>query len=143
VKYLLDTDPIAILQDQAGVESARLAARIDALPEDEFAFSIVSFHEQVLGGNNYIAQARNAAGILRGYSMLFKVLTTFGPAPVLPFDSTAQSYFDQLRRKRVRIGTMDLRIAATALASGLTLLTRNARDFSRVPGLTFEDWTAP
>lgn len=36
---------------------------------------------------------------------------------------------------------MDLRIAATALGHNLVLLTRNHTDFSRVPGLTIENWT--
>jgi len=36
---------------------------------------------------------------------------------------------------------MDLRIAAIAIANDLTLLTRNAIDFERVPNLHFEDWT--
>ena len=49
--------------------------------------------------------------------------------------------FDGLVAKRVRIATMDLRIASIALSQGLTLLTRNARDFSKVPGLAIEDWT--
>lgn len=140
--YLLDTDHISILQDE-GETSARLAARIDALPEDEFTFSIVSFHEQVMGGNKYVTRARRASDVLRGYSMLSKVLRTFGPAQVLPFGAVVQAKFEQLRRRHVRIGTMDLRIAATALTHDLILLTRNAKDFSRVPGLTFEDWTAP
>jgi tRNA(fMet)-specific endonuclease VapC len=141
--YLLDTDHISILQDEGGDEAVRLAARIDALPESEFTFSIVSFHEQVLGGHNYLAQARRATGILRGYSMLSKVLLTFGSGQVLAFDAAMQSMFEQLRRQRVRIGTMDLRMAATALVHDLILLTRNAKDFSQVPGLTFEDWTLP
>ena len=37
--------------------------------------------------------------------------------------------------------TMDLRIASIALSQGLTLLTRDLRDFSKVPRLVMEDWT--
>ena len=38
-------------------------------------------------------------------------------------------------------GTMDLRLAAIALSQNLTVLTRNLRDFGRVPGLKVEDRT--
>ena len=41
------------------------------------------------------------------------------------------------------IGGNDLWIAATALAHGATLVTNNTAEFSRVPGLTTEDWTLP
>jgi tRNA(fMet)-specific endonuclease VapC len=35
---------------------------------------------------------------------------------------------------------MDLKIASIALANGATLLTRNTRDFQKVPGLQIENW---
>jgi tRNA(fMet)-specific endonuclease VapC len=59
----------------------------------------------------------------------------------LPFDLAAAQAFDDLRRQRVRIGTMDFRIAASALTRGFVVLTRNTIDFARVPGLQYEDWT--
>lgn len=60
---------------------------------------------------------------------------------VLGFEAKAGAEFQRLKQAQVRIGTMDLKIAAVALANGATLLTRNAIDFGRVPGLSFEDWS--
>lgn len=38
------------------------------------------------------------------------------------------------------IGPNDMLIAAIALANDLTLVTHNTAEFSRVPGLSLEDW---
>lgn len=59
----------------------------------------------------------------------------------MAFDAPAAAVFDGLRAQRVRIATMDLRIASIALSRGLILLTRNVSDFSKVPGLVTENWT--
>jgi tRNA(fMet)-specific endonuclease VapC len=61
--------------------------------------------------------------------------------PLLDYDERAANACERLRVARVRIGTMDLRIAAIALANNATLLTRNTRDFAKVPGLRLEDWS--
>jgi tRNA(fMet)-specific endonuclease VapC len=42
---------------------------------------------------------------------------------------------------KLRIGTQDLKIASVALANNLILLTRNRRDFGRIPGLMLDDWS--
>lgn len=59
----------------------------------------------------------------------------------VPFDDAAARQFDALRAGRVRVATMDLRIAAIALARDPTVLTRNGVDFGKVPGVRYEDWT--
>jgi tRNA(fMet)-specific endonuclease VapC len=140
MKFLLDTDHIRILQKQTGQEYAVLTARIATVSRADLVFCIVSFHEQVLGCNSYLAQAKSSADVERGYRMFDRVLNAFAAAHVLPFDRNAIAIFDDLQAKRVRIATMDLRIASIALSRGLILLSRNLRDFGKVPGLTVEDW---
>ena len=60
MKYLLDTDHISILQRRSGPEFAILSARISRESRADLGFSIVSFHEQVLGCHAYI----NRRGVL-------------------------------------------------------------------------------
>ena len=139
----MDTDHFSVLQRRASPEYARLQQRMSVFPRSDFGVSVVTFEEQATGCHDFIKRARNRRELLRGYEILMDVLTDFRSSPVLPFTAAEATTFDQLRHGGVRIGTMDLRISSTAIANGLTLLTRNAKDFSRVPGLTFEDWTAP
>jgi tRNA(fMet)-specific endonuclease VapC len=49
--------------------------------------------------------------------------------------------FEDLRTMRLNIGSMDLRIAAIVREAGCVLVTRNVRDFQRVPELVIEDWS--
>ncbi len=142
MKYLFDTDHISFLQRRSGAEYINLAARIATHSPNDFAFSIISLDEQVLGANAFINRARASADTIRGYTILQEILQAFSVAPVLPFDAKAAVIFDQLRGQRVRIATMDLRIASITLSRNLVLLTRNNRDFRQVPDLVMEDWTA-
>ncbi len=48
--------------------------------------------------------------------------------------------YNSLLALRLNIGGMDLRIAAIALEENATVITRNLRDFGRVPGLACENW---
>jgi tRNA(fMet)-specific endonuclease VapC len=60
---------------------------------------------------------------------------------LLPFDVPSATIYDRLLAQNLRVGTMDLRLAAIALSRNLTVLTRNLRDFGRVPALKIEDRT--
>ena len=100
---------------------------------------------QLAGGREYLALsqriAKDQAAIVRGYRRMERILADFSNAQVLPFDEAAGEQFDDFRRQHIRIGTMDLRIAAIAHARSMTVLTRNTVDFERVPGLSVQDWT--
>jgi tRNA(fMet)-specific endonuclease VapC len=141
VKYLLDTDHISFLQRRAGREFSQLTARMAQYPIEDFVLSAISFHEQVIGAHSFINRAKTNADTLRGYVLLMETLQGFSAAPVLPFDAQAIQIFDSLKAQRIRVSTMDLRIACIALANNVVLLTRNVRDFSKVPNLTMEDWS--
>lgn len=141
MKYLLDTDHISFLQRRSGSEFTRLVSRIGQHSSADFALSIISFHEQVLGAHTFINRARTDADTIRGYALLLEVLQGFTTAPVLPFDTGAVAVFANRRSQGVRVSTMDLRIAAIAISRNLVLLTRNIGDFSKVKGLVMEDWT--
>lgn len=141
MKYLLDTDHIHFLQRRSGPEYAVLSARMALHRRADFALSITSFHEQVLGGHAYLNRSRSTVDLIRGYRFLMEILQCYMANPVLPFDAAAAAIFDGLQAQSLRVGRMDLRIAAVALSQCLILLTRNLRDFGRVPGLITEDWT--
>ena len=141
MRYLLDTDHISFLQRRSGQEFTRLIIRMEQHSQVDFALSIVSFHEQVLGAHNFINRARINIDVMRGYTLLLEILQGFSSAPVLPYEAEAVAIFDELRRQKVRVSTMDLRISAIALSHNLIVLTRNVSDFSKVPGLMTEDWT--
>ena len=66
------------------------------------------------------------------------------PFELLPFSTNAAFSYGSIRQKlKLRgeiIGGYDLLIAAHALAEGLTLVTNNLAEFSRVDGLSVENW---
>ena len=132
---------MTFLERGSGAEFTALTARMAQHSPADFALSVVSFHEQVLGAHALINRARTPAEVVRGYTLLLGVFHSYQIAPVLPFDAAAAAVFDGLRAQQVRIATIDLRLAATALSRGLIVLTRNTIDFSKVSGLVTEDWT--
>jgi tRNA(fMet)-specific endonuclease VapC len=108
----------------------------------EMVTTIISDEEQVRGWMAYIARLRSVTQQVDAYRRLHRQLDNYCRIPVLVFDAPAAVTFQRLRRTRLRIGTMDLKIAAIVLSREATLLSRNHADFGRVPGLQVEDWTA-
>ncbi len=66
-------------------------------------------------------------------------------AELVEFDKAAAEHYGEIRadleQRGQSIGSMDMLIAAHGRSLGVTLVTNNLREFSRVPGLSAEDWT--
>jgi tRNA(fMet)-specific endonuclease VapC len=113
--------------------------RIERQQADVF-ISIVSVQESVQGWLALINRERPGRDQVRPYARFQKSIEALTKLTILPFDESAARVFDNLKRHRVRCGTMDLKIASICLAHDALLLTRNVLDFEKVPELRVENW---
>jgi tRNA(fMet)-specific endonuclease VapC len=140
--FVLDTDHVSLLERAGSLEPKRLRARLERIPVEERATTIISFEEQTRGWMSYLAKARSLVQQIGAYRRLKLQLDNYCAMKVLDFGERAASQFQRLSKLRLGVGTMDLRIAAIVLACDATLLTRNLKDFRKVPGVRFEDWAS-
>jgi len=116
---------------------------VNSTPRAQLFTTSVTVEEQLRGRLAYISKYRHVpAKAAQGHVALIQMISYFSKWNILAFHEAADTMFRQLRAQRIRIGSQDLRIAAIALLSGFTVVTRNVRDFSQVLGLNVEDWTA-
>ncbi len=134
-----DSDVLTdFLQGDVGVVS-----RMAAVPQSQRFLPVVVTGEAVRGRLNVIRQAEAGKGRIdlpRAFELFERTLKACAAFNVLSYTAAAEAEFARLKGLKIRIGTNDLRIAAIAIAHGATLVTRNARDFALVPGLTLEIW---
>ena len=140
--YILDTDHLSILGRANSAEAQRLRFRLAGLKPEERITTIITFEEQMRGWMSHLARTRVLTQQVEAYERLKEFLDRYLKLTVLKFDAAAATEFERLKQSRIRIGTMDLKIAAIALSHDATVLTRNIKDFSRVPGVRVEDWSA-
>jgi tRNA(fMet)-specific endonuclease VapC len=72
---------------------------------------------------------------------LNRTLEYFQTINVIDFDRAAVDCYQEIIGQKIRVGTQDLKIAAIALSRQAIVVTRNNRDFSKIPGLQIEDWS--
>jgi len=128
--YLLDTN---ILSDLIRNPSGNVAKRIADTGEETVATSIVVACELRFG-----AQKKHSQPLLDRVEELLAILE------VLPLDAGVDRHYAVIRTaleaSGTPIGPNDLLIAAQALALGLTMVTANTAEFSRVRNLPVENW---
>ncbi len=137
---ILDTDHLSALQYRAAPSAFALQARLESLSPDEIATTAISVEEQMRGWLGLIRRYPDVHRQVPSYERLIRLFDFFAQWQILSFDQAAADQFMRLRRQGIRIGTMDLKIAAIVVVRGGTLLSGNSRDFDQVPGVHVEDW---
>ena len=132
MKYMLETSACVELIRR---RPKRLMRRMANLPAAEFGISAITLAEFQYG-------AEKSARSAQEYEALEEFLM---PLTILDFDADATIAYGKIRARLESMGTpigsLDTLIAAHAVSRNLVLLTRNLREFKRVPGLKAEDWT--
>lgn len=138
---ILDTDCLSLLDRETILESSILRKNLDRFSPEDIFTTIISFEEQMRGWLSYIAKSKTVEQQIIAYQKLHRSLESFRNAVVLDFDEKAAAVFKELKSQKIRIGTMDLKIASIAIANDAILVSRNLSDFLQVPNLSVQDWT--
>lgn len=131
MRILLDTDTcIELIRSR----SSRILARLKRYSPGDIGVSSITLAELEFGVSKSGQPEKNRAA-----------LDAFlAPLELALFDGNAARAYGEIRaalqRTRFAIGPLDMFIGAHALSLGVTLVTHNTREFSRIAGLRLSDW---
>jgi tRNA(fMet)-specific endonuclease VapC len=130
--YMLDTDICIYIARQ---NNQKVIARFAKYGLGDLGISVVGYGELRVRTE----KSKRRADGLKALDIFIQVV------PVLPIDPEVGKFYASTRadleRRGKIIGANDLWIAAHCLQLGLTLVTNNEREFSRIPNLAIENWT--
>jgi tRNA(fMet)-specific endonuclease VapC len=132
MRYMLDTNICIYIAKQ---NPPKVSARFARLALGDVGMSVVTYGELRFGAE----KSTRSQAALRSLEEFIEAV------PVLTFDKESAANYGRLRfdleRRGQPIGNNDLWIASHCLHLGLTLVTNNEREFSRIPNLPIENWT--
>lgn len=132
-RYMLDTDTCSYIMKRS---SDVLLKRLQRIALDDICISVITKSELLFGIEVSPKKQQNEEAFAAFLSHI----------DVLDFPNEASAHYGRIRAelkaKGEMIGASDLFIAAHARSLGLTLVTNNTREFSRIRGLAIENWTA-
>ncbi len=131
MRYLLDTNICIYIGKR---KPARALSHLERLGPGDVGMSVVTYLELVYGAWKSQHREENLERIEQLEHLI----------PAQPLEASVARHFGRLRTELERrgspLGAYDMLIAAHALSLGLTLVTNNVREFSRVAGLRLENW---
>jgi tRNA(fMet)-specific endonuclease VapC len=130
LRFLLDTNIIsALVRNPQGMATDQIARE----GEESICTSIIVASELRFG-----AEKKGSERLTYQLEAVLSAIVT------LPLEEPADRRYAKLRHHLEKAGTPigpnNMLIAAQALSLGLTLVSANLREFSRVPGLAVENW---
>jgi tRNA(fMet)-specific endonuclease VapC len=135
---LLDTNIVSLLHSG----DPDIVKRVKGIKAEEVATTIITEVEILRARYDFVLKASDASQLSKAQAWLDTSKTLLKDMNIVPITEAAAREFDRLRAFKGlrRIGRADLLIACIALSLHAKLVTRNVRDFERVPGLRIENW---
>lgn len=131
MRYLLDTNICIYLIKQ---KPQKVLDKFQTLSIFDVGISSITVAELEYGIAKSQQQEKNRTALLQ-----FLI-----PLEIVEFNQASAMIYGRIRsdleKKGLIIGAMDMLIAAHALSLGVTLVTNNLREFSRIPTLLLENW---
>ncbi|MEQ9368282.1 MAG: type II toxin-antitoxin system VapC family toxin [Coleofasciculus chthonoplastes F3-SA18-01] len=131
MQYLLDTNICIYLIKQ---KPPKVLARFNILALSDIGISSITVAELEYGVCKSQQQEKNRSALMQ-----FLI-----PLEIVEFDQAAATVYGSIRSdlesRGLVIGAMDMLIAAHALSLGITLVSNNVREFSRIANLSLENW---
>jgi tRNA(fMet)-specific endonuclease VapC len=134
--YILDTDHLSLY----GRNHQALVAYLQA-ESVNLTTTAINVEEQLRGRLAQVNEAKVGISLANAYRWLSETVKLLADFEVLQFTEEAQLIYQEFKVQRIRVGTQDLRIASIAIAHQGILLSRNLRDFEKIPNLMVRDWT--
>lgn len=135
--FVLDTDTLShLLRGNARVSQRWSEAT------DEIVLTVITRIEVLQGRFAAVLKAADGEQLQQAQQRLTESERQLARFAILEVDAAATAEFERLLNTKGlrRIGRGDLLIAAIALANRAILVTRNVKDFGKVPGLQVENW---
>jgi tRNA(fMet)-specific endonuclease VapC len=139
--HLLDTNILTALY----LGNPKIITALSQLDSSQVATTIITKVELLRGRIDYLLKADRSESVLRAQALLWETEQRLNEIEIIPFNTAAIAQFDALvvNPSLRKSGRADLLIASITLANRatlVTLVTRNLKDFQRIPNLQVVNW---